>query len=162
MRAEGSILPNGYTLRDGRAEPLSTDREPTKREAEAEKILAAAQAEGGDLEKAAQAEGLSFKVTGVFKRNDSIPEIGFERDLAKAAFALTNEQPLGATTFKGAKGYYLISLKTREAADPEGFDEQQSQIRQRLLQQKQSEVYEQWLTDAKARSEIVVEAPFAQ
>lgn len=141
---------------------LLKQKRDEKAKARAEKILAAAQAEGGDLEKAVQAEGLSLKATGVFKRNDSIPEVGYERDITKAAFALTDEQPLGAATFKGAKGYYLISLKAREAADTEGFDEQQSQIRQRLLQQKQSEVYEQWLADAKARSEIVVEAPFAQ
>lgn len=128
----------------------------------AEAILTAAKAEGGSLETAAQAEGFSVEQTGVFKRNDSIPEIGQERDLAKAAFDLSVEKPLGETAIKGAKGYYLIALKAREAADADGFGEQEAQIRQRLLQQKQSEVYEQWLADAKARSEIVLEDEFVQ
>jgi peptidyl-prolyl cis-trans isomerase D len=126
----------------------------------AESILEAAKAEGEDLAKAAAAEGFSLKSTGVFKRNDSIPEIGYERDLAKAAFALNTGNPLADKVFKTAKGYYVIALKTRQSADPEGFDEQEGTIQQRLLQQKQSTIYEQWLADAKARAEIVIEAPF--
>jgi peptidyl-prolyl cis-trans isomerase D len=155
-------VPALEAVKDSVRDDLIRQKRDEEAKAVAEKILAAAQAEGGDLEKAAQAEGLGIKATGVFKRNDSIPEIGRERDIAKAAFALTADEPLGAVAFKGAKGFYLIALREREAADADGFDEQKAQIRQRLLQQKQSEVYERWLADARARAEIVVEAPFAQ
>jgi peptidyl-prolyl cis-trans isomerase D len=142
-----------------RADLLKEKREE-KAKSVAEAILKAAKAEGGDLVKAVAAEGISLKSTGVFKRNDSIPGIGYERDIAKAAFALTSQKPLADKVFKAAKGYYLITLKDRKAADPSGFEDQQESIHQRLLQQKQNTIYQQWLADAKARAKIVIEEPY--
>jgi peptidyl-prolyl cis-trans isomerase D len=141
---------------------LLKEKRGEKAKSVAETMLAAAKTEDSDLAKAAAAEGFNLKSTGVFKRNDSIPGIGYERDLAQAAFALTSQNPLGDKVFKAGKGYFLIRLNVRESADPSGFDEQEETIRQRLVQQKQNEVYEQWLADAKARAEIVIEAPFVE
>lgn len=162
MEKKAAEVPALDAVKDRVDGDLVKQKREEKAKGVAEAILAAAKAEGRSLETAAQAEGFSVKQTGVFKRNDSIPEIGQERDLAKAAFDLSVEKPLGETAIKGAKGYYLIALRAREAADADGFGEQEAQIRQRLLQQKQSEVYEQWLADAKARSEIVLEDEFVQ
>ncbi|MEJ2642442.1 MAG: SurA N-terminal domain-containing protein [Desulfosarcinaceae bacterium] len=150
------------TVKDRVMADLLKEKRGEKAKSVAEGVLEAARAEGSDLAKATAAKGFKLKSTGVFKRNDSIPGIGYERDLAQAAFALTNQNPLADKVFKAAKGYYLIALKDRETADPSGFDEQKETIRQRLLQQKQNTIYKQWLADAKARSEIVIEAPFVE
>jgi peptidyl-prolyl cis-trans isomerase D len=162
VEKKASEVPALDAVKDRVDGDLVKQKRAEKAKSVAEAILAAAKAEGGSLEKAALAEGLSVQETGVFKRNDSIPEIGQERELAAAAFALSADNPLGETAIKGAKGYYLIALKAREAADADGFDEQEAQIRQRLLQQKQSEIYEQWMADAKARSEIILEDDYVE
>jgi peptidyl-prolyl cis-trans isomerase D len=162
VEKKASEVPALDAVKDRVDGDLVKQKRAEKAKSVAEAILAAAKAEGGSLEKAALAEGLSVQETGVFKRNDSIPEIGQERELAAAAFALSADKPLGETAIKGAKGYYLIALKAREAADADGFDEQEAQIRQRLLQQKQSEIYEQWMADAKARSEIILEDDYVE
>ncbi len=159
---QAAEVPPIETVRDRVEGDLIDQKREEKAKSVAEAILAAAKAEGNDLAKAAQSEGFSVNTTGVFKRNDSIPDIGYERDVIEAAFALTSEAPLGEAVFKASKGYYLIALKAREAADPDGFEEQKDTIQQRLLQQKQNAVYEQWMAAAKARSEIFIEAPFAQ
>jgi peptidyl-prolyl cis-trans isomerase D len=149
-------------VKDRAMADLLKEKREEKAKKVAEAILAAAKAEGSNLAQASAAEGFSLKSTGLFKRNDSIPEIGYEREITKAAFALTAQTPLADQVFKAAKGYYVIALKAREGADPEGFAAQEETIRQRLLHQKQSAVYEKWLADAKARAEIVIEAPFVE
>ena len=97
-----------------------------------------------------------FTATGDFKRNTTIPEIGYENEISNAAFMLTMEKPLPEKTFNGIKGAYVIRLKNRKLPDAEGFDKEEEQIKATLLARKQSIVFDAWLQQIKDGSEITI------
>ena len=94
--------------------------------------------------------------TGYFKRNESIPEIGYENEISSAAFMLSEEKPLPEKVFKGTKGTYVIRLKNRKLPDAEGFDKEREQIKETLLVQKQSRTFAAWLKQIRDNSEITI------
>jgi len=97
-----------------------------------------------------------FTATGYFKRNESIPEIGYENEILSAAFMLSEEKPLPEKVFKGTKGTYVIRLKNRKLPDAEGFDKEREQIKETLLAQKQSRTFVAWLKQIRDNSEITI------
>ena len=97
-----------------------------------------------------------FTATGYFKRNEYIPEIGYENEILSAAFMLSEEKPLPEKVFKGTKGTYVIRLKNRKLPDAEGFDKEREQIKETLLAQKQSRTFAAWLKQIRDNSEITI------
>jgi peptidyl-prolyl cis-trans isomerase D len=103
---------------------------------------------------------LKPQATGFFKRNASISGIGYEPDLARAAFKLTETDKFHDAAIKGQKGYYMIGFRGRQEPLLEGFDKEEADIKARLLQQKGFKTVEAWLERIKAESEIFVEDGF--
>jgi len=104
---------------------------------------------------------LTPKTTGFFKRNGSIPEIGFERDIAEVAFQLTDKKQLPENVLKGSKGYYVIQFKDRKIST-ENFNEEKGDIKNRLLEQKKSSIFDALLAQIKSRSEITIKEGFLE
>jgi len=103
---------------------------------------------------------LAPQKTGLFKRNDSIPTIGFERDITRNAFRLSDNNKLPEEVIKGQKGYFVISFRERQAPSLEGFEKEKTEIRQQLLQQKTMKTFDGWLTRVKSESQITIEEGF--
>jgi peptidyl-prolyl cis-trans isomerase D len=122
----------------------------------AEEFLSAAMA-GGGLENAAGASGVVVKSSGLFKRSDSIPDIGYETEIIEAAFLLTDDNKVAKQVFKGSGGYYVVQLKERKSPDAEELDTQKDTIKTQLMSQKQQIVFNNWLETLMAESEITVE-----
>ncbi|MDJ0814728.1 MAG: SurA N-terminal domain-containing protein [Desulfobacterales bacterium] len=127
--------------------------------ADAEAVLAALK-DGGSLQEVGEQFELKPEQTGFFKRNDSIPNIGYERALSQAAFELSDQSKLPPEIIKGSKGYYVIQLSQRKTPSPDGFQKEKTGIKDQLLQQKKFKAFEAWLENIKNRSEIVVEDNF--
>jgi len=138
---------------------LSKEKKDEKAKADAEAVLAALK-DGVPVVEAGKEFDLKPAVTGFFKRNDAIPNIGYERDISQAAFELTDQNKLPAKVFKGSKGYYVIQFRQRKMPDTEEFDKEKAAITEQLLQQKRFKMFEAWLEQIKNRSEIVVEGDF--
>ena len=100
--------------------------------------------------------------TGFFKRNDSIPKIGFEREVSKAAFQLTPEQKLPEKPIKGTKGYYVFQFKDRKTPEVEKFNTEKESIKQRLLQQKKARTFDALLAQIRSNSEITIKEGFLE
>lgn len=100
--------------------------------------------------------------TGFFKRNDSIPKIGFDREVSKAAFQLTPEKKLPEKLIKGTKGYYIIQFRDRKAPEFEEVDKEKTSIKQKLLQQKKARVFDAFLAQIKSNSEITIKEGFLE
>ncbi|MDH3884655.1 MAG: SurA N-terminal domain-containing protein [Desulfobacterales bacterium] len=100
---------------------------------------------------------LAPKKTGFFKRNDSIPAIGSERDLARIAFRLSDNNKLPEEVIKGQKGYFVISFRERQKPSLEGFEKEKTEIKERLLQQKTLKTFDAWLKQLKNESRITIE-----
>ena len=104
---------------------------------------------------------LAPKKTGFFKRNDSIPTIGSERDLARIAFRLSDNNKLPEEVIKGQKGYFVISFRERQKPSLEGFEKEKTEIKERLLQQKTLKTFDAWLKQLKNESQITIEEAFS-
>ncbi len=138
---------------------LIRDKKDEKANADAEAVLAALK-DGASPQEVGREFDLKPAVTGFFKRTDAIPNIGYERDLARLAFELSDRNKLPEEVVKGRKGYYVIQFNQRKAPAMEEFDKEKAGIKEQLLQQKRFKTFEAWLEQIKNRSEIVVESGF--
>jgi peptidyl-prolyl cis-trans isomerase D len=103
---------------------------------------------------------LAPKKTGFFKRNDSIPTIGQEAEIASTAFKLSDHDPLPGEPLKGQKGYYVISFRERKEPELNGFEKEKAALEDRLRQQKTFKTMEAWLKRIKSESQISIEEGF--
>ncbi|CAB1058785.1 hypothetical protein D1BOALGB6SA_3542 [Olavius sp. associated proteobacterium Delta 1] len=138
---------------------LIRDKKDEKAKADAEAVLAALK-DGVPPQEVGQEFDLKPSVTGFFKRNDAIPNIGYERDLASMAFELSDQNKLPREVIKGRKGYYVIQFIQKKTPAMDEFDKEKAGIKEQLLQQKRFKTFEAWLEQIKNRSEIVVENGF--
>ena len=100
--------------------------------------------------------------TGFFKRNSSIPDIGFEQNISRAAFKLSNENMLPDAPVKGGKGYYIIRLKERKEPKTNGVEEEKEKIKDKLLKQKMIKTFDAWLSSIRKKSVISIENGFGE
>lgn len=145
-------IPELETVKEAVTADLQKEKQQAAAQKEAEALLAALK---NDPQGETAAKAV-FAATGEFKRNASIPEIGYENEISRAAFMLTREKPLPEKTFDGTEGTYVIRLKNRKLPDDEGFDKEKAQIKETLLARKQSRAFSTWLQHVKENSEITV------
>ncbi len=126
---------------------------------QAQSIVAALK-DTASIEAAAGKFNLKPQTTGLFKRNDSIPGIGYEPNINQAAFKLTENNSFHQDAIKGQKGYYVINFRERKEPSTDGFEKDKSEIKARLLQQKGFKTVDAWLTRIKDESEIIIEDGF--
>jgi peptidyl-prolyl cis-trans isomerase D len=138
---------------------LIKEKKSEKAKTDAEALLSALK-DGAALAAASKEFDLKIQSTGFFKRNDSIPNIGFERDLSRAAFELSEQESLPPEIIKGRKGYYIIQFRQRQAPSLADFEKEKEDIKNQLLQQKRFKAFQAWLDQRKKSSEIVIEESF--
>jgi peptidyl-prolyl cis-trans isomerase D len=82
-----------------------------------------------------------FHPTGGF-----IPGLGQVPALSAAVFATTSAGAMPAAPVEEGDSWYVFKVKSRERADPSKLDEaQKKQLRERLIAQKQGELYQHWI-----------------
>lgn len=138
---------------------LIQEKKDEKAKMDAEAVLAALK-DGATMQDVAKEFALKPAVTGDFKRNDAIPNIGYERDLARMAFELSEQNKVPREVFKGRKGYYVILFNQKKAPAMDEFAKEKDTVKEQLLQQKSFKTFEAWLEQLKKSSEIVVEREF--
>jgi peptidyl-prolyl cis-trans isomerase D len=132
-----------------------------KAKADASAFLAALK-NGKTMSEESKQFHLTPKTTGFFKRNGSIPDIGYDRSISEAAFQLTREKKLPENALKSAKGYYVIEYKGRKIIESDTFDKEKEIIRQQLLSQKKSEIFDALLAQLKSKAEITIKEGFLE
>ncbi len=99
---------------------------------------------------------VTLKSTDFFKRNVQIPDIGYEREIAEAAFKLSEEKKLPEKVFKGKKGYYVIRFKESKVPDAGEFEKEKKAVKEKLLQQKKFKAFTTWLAQIREKSKVEV------
>ena len=99
---------------------------------------------GADLEKTASEVGLGLRSTDPFGRGDFVPDVGRSNTFVGTAIKLESGQISDVIT--DARGAYLLRLVEKSAVDEEEFLEKRNVIEQELLQQKQMEALQAFLT----------------
>jgi len=138
---------------------LLKEKQEEKAGKDAEELLAALK-KGENMETECQKRGLEIKTSEFFKRNDSIPDIGYEREIVQAAFSLSEDKKFSEKPLKARKGYYIISFKERKTPEPEEFEKEKEKTKERLLQQKKFKTLEKWMAGLKNKSQISILADF--
>jgi peptidyl-prolyl cis-trans isomerase D len=138
---------------------LIKEKQDEKAKADSETLLAALKS-GKTMRTESKKFDLTPKTTGFFKRNGSIPDIGFEREIAEVAFQLTDKKQFPENVLNGSKGYYVIQFKGKKISDPENFSKEKEDIKNRLLAQKKSSIFDALLAQIKSKSEITIKEGF--
>jgi len=112
------------------------------------------------LDKECKKLNLNIVTTDFFKRNSSIPYIGFEQEISKAAFKLSNKNIFPDAPVKGEKGYYIFRFKDRKEPELKGFEEEKEKIKDNLLKQKMLKTFDAWLSSLRKKSTISIEKSF--
>ena len=115
---------------------------------------------GADIQEAAESRGLEVKSTEFFQRSGAIPGLGYEQDIQKAAFSLSEAKPFPDNTVKGRKGHYVIWLKTRQEPDAQGFEEKKTQITSSLLTEKRQRTIQEFIDQLRAQSVVTIQEGF--
>jgi peptidyl-prolyl cis-trans isomerase D len=85
-----------------------------------------------------------------------LPGIGQAPNLSAAVFALTRAGAVPAAPVEEGDAWYVFKLKSRERADPSKLDaKEMSALRDRVVSQKQNELYTKWVDNLRKRSRIV-------
>ena len=103
---------------------------------------------------------VTFKSTDYFKRNDQIPDIGWENEISQAVFGLSSAQPLPENVVKGKNGFYVIRLKDRRLPDSQEFDKERKLLQETLTNQKKLRAFNTWLAEIRKNSEITIHESF--
>ena len=95
--------------------------------------------------------------TGYFKRNEPVPKIGYEPAVSEASFKLTGASRYPDNVVQGAQGYYLIAYRDKKDPDASQLDSLRAQMKEQLLQKKESKIFSDWLAQLKQKSDIRIE-----
>jgi peptidyl-prolyl cis-trans isomerase D len=130
-------------------------REDQAREA-AERALAGLK--GGETPEAVAAKALrEWTISDFFRRDEAIPGLGREEEIAAEAFKLTAQTSLCDKVIKGKGGFFIVRLLERKAPDSAGFEAQRAEIERTLLQQKQFKAFSDLLAALRKGSRIRIE-----
>jgi len=109
---------------------------------------------GQSLSQVAQNHQLKLSHTGTFTVQDiSVSGVGISPEFQGVAFALTQEHPISKPV-RGKFGAYILELASKEAPPDSLFTAMQDSLTSDLLNEKQSEIYNQWLSDLKRQAKI--------
>jgi peptidyl-prolyl cis-trans isomerase D len=151
-----STIPSFDTVKDRVRADLQKEKKAGRARSDAETLLSAIKG-GQSMAVAGKAFSVTPLNTGFFKRSGAIPQIGNAPEVARAAFLLTDKNPLAETVLKSADSYYIIQQKQRKLPAANAFEKEKKEIKTRLLQQKRNDVFKAWLAQVKDKSEIVIE-----
>lgn len=140
---------------------LTTQKKDDKAKAEAEALLEVLKT-GKTIEDVLKGKDVVTAATGFFQRKDSIPELGYEPEIARTAFGLSSKNKVSANIIKGQKGYYVIQFIDRKLPDPKEMASKTENIEKLLLQKKSRSAFSTWLAKLKSQSEINIEGDFVQ
>ena len=154
-------IPEFKAVEDRVKNDVIKEKQDAKALSEANRFLAELKT-GQPFDVVSQRFKLAPKKTGFFKRNESIPTIGQDAEIARIAFNLSDDDPLPGEPLKGQKGYYVIRFRSRQEPELDGFEKEKEALRERLLQQKTFKAMDAWLKRLKGESQISIEEGFWQ
>ncbi|MBW1896222.1 MAG: peptidylprolyl isomerase, partial [Deltaproteobacteria bacterium] len=152
-------IPELETVKDKVKKDLIEAKREELAKGEAETFLADLTG-GADIREAAASRKLEVKSTEFFQRSGAIPGLGYEQDIQKAAFSLSEAKRFPDNTVKGRKGYYVISLKTRQEPDVQEFEEKKTQITSGLLAEKRQRTVQEFIDQLREQSVVTIQDGF--
>jgi peptidyl-prolyl cis-trans isomerase D len=111
---------------------------------------------GSVMEEISEEFDVAVTESDFFRRNQTIPNLGYEPEISNAAFDLSHENRYPEKILKGRNGYYIIGFQDRKEPDTGDFEKEKENIQQRLMVQKQMKTFEDWMTQTRNNSKISI------
>lgn len=121
----------------------------------AETALAALSAKTKTVQQVAEPAGCEIKTATFPRQGDYIKGLGKARALKDAAFTVA-AGAFGPEVYEMTEGYCLFQVQKRGVGEAADFEAQKDTLRRNLLQQKQREIFDQFLQKLKTETELKV------
>lgn len=158
LKRQASFIPPFEDVSEAVREALVRERASVLARQHADAVLGEAKA-GKSLEELAQALSAQVEETGMFSRNSAIPNLGRPQSLVTDAFRMRVGD---VQRVELANQPALIMLKGREAFNPEDYEKDKTQLRQRVLRQRREQVFTEWSNDMRRQAEATKEIAINQ
>jgi peptidyl-prolyl cis-trans isomerase D len=165
-----SIPPNFYIFKlidkkESRIPPLSEVREEVHRKAIRLKTEEKARQVGEDLlnqvrsgkeiKEVAKEKGYSLEETGFFTRTAGvIPQIGPAGEFMGILSSLTEKNPIPKEVLRTKDGFFVVTLLASKLADQNQFPSVKNTLENKLINQKQEEYFQNWLSQLRSKAKI--------
>jgi len=150
-----AVVAEFATVKEKVGADLLAEKQEEKAKSDSEAFLAALK-NGETIDALKEKFGVEMKATGFFNRNRNIPEIGYESEVNKTAFSLSDEKKYPETPIHTRQGYFVIAFFKKEPPDAETFAKEKKDTQKSLLSRKQRQVFDKWVDSLKAKSEIEI------
>ncbi len=97
--------------------------------------------------------GLEIHQSPVFSREEYLPVVGISKEFQDAAFALTDENKL-SNVVETEIGHCVLYWNSRVVADQKTFDEQKASISEKLLNERRTEAFNDFITRLRLNANI--------
>jgi peptidyl-prolyl cis-trans isomerase D len=165
-----SIPPNFYILKlidkkESRIPPLSEARDEVHRKViglkteekarEVSEDLLNQIRSGKEIKEVAKEKGYSLEETGFFTRTAGVvPKIGPSGEFMVTLSSLTERNPIPKEVLRTKDGFFVVKLLASEPADQNKFPSVKKNLENRLINQKQEEYLQNWLSQLRSKAKI--------
>lgn len=113
--------------------------------------------QGEDFQKLASKEGYAVGESGFFTKVEGyIPNIGLPVADKPDIFLLAKENPYYSQAIPYGTKFYIFGLKGIKEPDKAEFEAKKTQIKDRLLKEKQQDSINKWMNDLKSKAKIEI------
>jgi peptidyl-prolyl cis-trans isomerase D len=106
------------------------------------------------IDSLAHSNNLEIKETGLFTAVSPAKSLENQRELVVAAFALTPDQPVLSNVYELDGKFAIVQVEQHQAASEQEFREQKETLAAQLLQAKQEQTFNRWITARRQQSDI--------
>jgi peptidyl-prolyl cis-trans isomerase D len=107
----------------------------------------------------AEENNLNPEMTEFFTRNETIPQIGYDKELQEAAFSLGENKRYPDKIFVIERGVFVVRWEGKEEIDEGKYKEEKEGYLSSLMLEKHKAIYGEWLQNLRERAEIRIVNP---
>jgi parvulin-like peptidyl-prolyl isomerase len=110
---------------------------------------------GKEIKEVAKEKGYSLEETGFFTRTAGvIPKIGPAGEFMGILSSLTEKNPIPKEVLRTKDGFLVVKLLASEPADQNQFPSVKKTLENKLINQKQEEYFQNWLSQLRSKAKI--------
>ncbi len=104
----------------------------------------------------AKANNLTSVSTGLFSRNQPIPDINNSQEIAKAAFGLDKDKMIHPEVMEAGNIFYIIGFKEKLVPEKDQIKDGLDKVKEEMAWMKQRQSFMAWMQSIKAKATIEI------
>ncbi len=149
-------VPELASIKEKVAEDFKAEKAGKAAREAAEKLISDSKKGTSSFDELAQAAGLEIRQSGLLTKSGTASDTNFPPELIQSAFRLSSTAPLPEEPELVGTDYYVYNFLERKPPEVEISDEDRQRYRDLLLQFKQQQVVDGWLSNQQAVADIFI------